>query len=567
MTVFPAIIDSRPRYHAPGSDHLSVTLLPHGDSTVLQRISIALQQQVRRRPTIVRTFASSDAYEQALAAAGGGPSRSVEQLYAGFEEAEPSDWVLLVDSRCFPKEGYHAPGFFEELFEELAAAPRIARHLVALDWGVAGTSERVEFDAEGRVRRIQRYYDALTWTVTTGVLCSLVPVSSLMVAGAVEFSSLAEFRSRLSAPSLPSRDVPYRGPVFDLESERGLLRLTEHILHDSGAADRHRPAIAPIMRRHRATVHPTARLLGTVVLQAGAVVGDDVTIVGPTVVGTDARIERGAIVAQAVVPAGTVVGAGCVVRHRVARCAGAASIDANTFESGAVEESDPVDLHEETTRRPVYPMVKRVVESLAAGVALLVLSPLLLIIAVLIKLESRGSVLYGDLREAKHGRPFSCYKFRTMVAGADAAQRDLMAANQVDGPQFKMVRDPRVTRLGRFLRAVSLDELPQLINVVMGQMSLVGPRPSPFRENQTCVPWRDARLSVRPGITGLWQVCRHDRSSGDFHQWIYYDMQYVRHISPWVDLKVLIATVLTLGGKGRVPLSWIVPLKRDMTIE
>jgi lipopolysaccharide/colanic/teichoic acid biosynthesis glycosyltransferase len=92
----------------------------------------------------------------------------------------------------------------------------------------------------------------------------------------------------------------------------------------------------------------------------------------------------------------------------------------------------------------------------------------------------------------------------------------------------------------------------------MGQMSLVGPRPSPFRENQMCIPWRKARLSVRPGITGLWQICRHDRASGDFHQWIYYDLLYARHMSLWLDLKILAATAATLGGRGHVPLSWMI---------
>src|SRR5262249_22822845 len=157
------------------------------------------------------------------------------------------------------------------------------------------------------------------------------------------------------------------------------------------------------------------------------------------------------------------------------------------------------------TPKSMYPAVKTALEIVVAAVALIVLSPLMFLIALLIKLESRGPVLYGDPREAKNGRMFRCFKFRSMFVGADAAQRDLMAANQVDGPQFKLDRDPRITRLGRFLRALSLDELPQLINVAKGEMSLVGPRPSPFRENQQCVPWRDARLSVRPGITGLWQ--------------------------------------------------------------
>jgi lipopolysaccharide/colanic/teichoic acid biosynthesis glycosyltransferase len=133
----------------------------------------------------------------------------------------------------------------------------------------------------------------------------------------------------------------------------------------------------------------------------------------------------------------------------------------------------------------------------------------------------------------------------------------LAQQNEVDGPQFKVHHDPRYTRLGRFLSTSTLDELPQLFNVLVGQMSLVGPRPSPFRENQLCIPWREARLSVRPGVTGLWQVCRHDRHKGDFHQWIYYDMLYVRHLSPLLDLRILALTLSSLAHRGHIPLSWL----------
>jgi lipopolysaccharide/colanic/teichoic acid biosynthesis glycosyltransferase len=149
-----------------------------------------------------------------------------------------------------------------------------------------------------------------------------------------------------------------------------------------------------------------------------------------------------------------------------------------------------------------------------------------------------------------------------MHDGAEAVERELHARSQVDGPQFKLERDPRVTRMGRWLRPTSLDELPQLINVARGEMSFVGPRPSPFRENQLCVPWREGRLSVRPGITGLWQVCRHDRRHGDFHQWIQYDLLYVRNVSARLDLNILAATLLTLGGKGHVSLSAVLPQPR-----
>jgi len=149
-----------------------------------------------------------------------------------------------------------------------------------------------------------------------------------------------------------------------------------------------------------------------------------------------------------------------------------------------------------------------------------------------------------------------------MCADADTLQSRLRGRNQVDGPQFKLDHDPRITRVGRWTRTTSLDELPQIFNVLIGDMSFVGPRPSPFRENQVCVPWREARLSVLPGITGLWQVCRHDRSDGDFHQWIYFDLLYVRHMSILLDHKILLATLLTLGGRGSVPLSWMVRPER-----
>jgi lipopolysaccharide/colanic/teichoic acid biosynthesis glycosyltransferase len=146
-----------------------------------------------------------------------------------------------------------------------------------------------------------------------------------------------------------------------------------------------------------------------------------------------------------------------------------------------------------------------------------------------------------------------------MISGADVQQRKLARMNQVDGPQFKMDRDPRRTRVGRVLTALNLDEIPQLWNVLFGQMSLVGPRPSPFRENQVCVPWRRGRLSVRPGITGLWQVCRHDRHKADFHQWIYYDLLYVRNVSLWLDLKIIAVTALSFARGGAIPLSWLLP--------
>jgi lipopolysaccharide/colanic/teichoic acid biosynthesis glycosyltransferase len=221
-------------------------------------------------------------------------------------------------------------------------------------------------------------------------------------------------------------------------------------------------------------------------------------------------------------------------------------------------------VHAEVTLAPAaeaapstYLRIKTVLEPVLAVLALIMLAPLFAIVMPLIKLTSSGPIFYGDLREGRGGRVFRCWKFRSMRTNANDIQRDLASVQQMDGPQFKMANDPRVTSVGRVLRRLNMDEIPQLWNIARGEMSFVGPRPSPFRENQICVPWRHARLSVRPGLTGLWQVCRHDRANGDFHQWIQYDLLYVSHVSLRVDVSIFVATLTTLGGRWPVPISRI----------
>jgi lipopolysaccharide/colanic/teichoic acid biosynthesis glycosyltransferase len=305
-----------------------------------------------------------------------------------------------------------------------------------------------------------------------------------------------------------------------------------------------------------------------VIVHDDAVIEENATVAGPALVGAGSRVGAGAVVAQCLLGPGSVVPRGVTIRHRLVLGGSTFDVLGSTppprayrpFPGiGSGSGAPPVALHQQEPPRPIYPGLKRVLETTIALVGLAVASPLMAAIAALVKLGSKGPILYGDEREGVNGVAFRCWKFRTMVEGADARQHQLSAQNQMDGPQFKLARDPRVTWVGRFLRPSSFDELPQLINVLMGDMSLVGPRPSPFRENQMCIPWRKARLSVRPGITGLWQVCRHDRAKGDFHQWIYYDLLYARHMSLWLDLKLLVATVATLGGRGHVPLSWMIP--------
>ncbi len=550
MSVFPILVDSRPSYLGDSTTALSLGLMPIGASTLVEYVGSKVSAITHRNIRVVTDFQPCERYSAALRLACPASERAMRlsEFGASLCDYEPSDWLLIVDARYLPSRGFDPTAILRDMFD----GPPCATHLIALEENASGTRDRVEFDGRGLVRRIQRYYDEVTWSVTSGVICSLVPVSSALKAISVPLTSLVGLRTALAAQGVPSRDVPIRGGVYDLSRPGGMLGLSEQML--SAGTDETRA-----MKRGRdCVVDPTARLLGAVALHNGVVIEPGVTILGPTVIGAGARIGEGAIVAQCVVAPQAVVPAGSRERSRV--LTGASTGGAPACEP--IHPAQTEDIGGPSALPRLYPRIKAIVEGLIALIGLLLLSPLLALIAVLIKLDSRGGIFYGDLREASHGRVFKCYKFRTMAVGADARQRELMAANQVDGPQFKLNHDPRVTRVGHWLRATSLDELPQLLNVVLGQMSLVGPRPSPFRENQLCVPWREARLSVRPGITGLWQVCRHSRSGGDFHQWISYDLQYVRHMSFWVDVKILAATFIAITSrKGHVPLSWIIRSK------
>jgi len=554
LRIYPVLIDSRPTYLGAGSAPRSLLLTPAGTSSLFQHLYGGLAPAARNPVTVVTTFEPDEAYEAALRRESDAVDGvcSVSQFARRLQGFKPSDWLLLRDARRVAPE----PLDLDEIIAAIPDDPRWVRHIVALATPPAGTNERVLLDPEGRVSRIQRYYDNVTWSFASGVSCSLLPVSSALIVRNLPFASLPELRAALAGRAVPSRDLFLKAAVFDLAGESGLLGLNERLA--LAAAGR-----APVGKN--VSLASTARLQGPVVVQDDVVVEEGATVIGPAVLGRGSRVGRQATVVQCLVASGQTVAAEATVHHRL-----------------VVDDPEPIDvavtpalsfsppaggwgaLTEEGEKgsQPLYPVLKAPFDILLALLALILVSPLFIVLAILVRLDSKGPILFGDRREGRGGKGFRCWKFRTMIVGADAKQLLLQRQNQVDGPQFKMERDPRVTRIGRWLRPLSLDELPQLLNVLFGQMSFVGPRPSPFRENQMCVPWREARLSVRPGITGLWQVCRHDRSFGDFHQWIYYDLLYVRHMSFLVDVKIFLATIITLGGKTSVPLDWILDRKR-----
>jgi len=188
--------------------------------------------------------------------------------------------------------------------------------------------------------------------------------------------------------------------------------------------------------------------------------------------------------------------------------------------------------------------VKRTIDVVLALVLSLLFAPLMVLLAIVIKLSSRGPIFFAQQRCGMNGRTFSLYKFRSMYAGAEIKRRELEKSNEMDGPVFKMKRDPRITPLGRILRKLSLDELPQLFNVLKGDMSFVGPRPPLAIEVELYKLWQRRRLSLKPGITCIWQVS--GRNKIGFEKWMEMDLEYIDNWSLWLDFKIMVKTVFVV---------------------
>ena len=193
-----------------------------------------------------------------------------------------------------------------------------------------------------------------------------------------------------------------------------------------------------------------------------------------------------------------------------------------------------------------YNIIKRLIDIVASACGLVVLSPILLIVSILIKIESKGPIIFAQERVGKDLKTFKMYKFRSMVNDAEELKEKLMKYNQMSGPMFKMDNDPRVTKIGKFIRKTSIDELPQLINVIKGDMSLVGPRPSLPKEVKEFEPWMKKRFQVKPGLTCYWQVS--GRNNIDFEDWMKLDIKYIEDKSILLDIKLIVKTAFLLFG-------------------
>jgi lipopolysaccharide/colanic/teichoic acid biosynthesis glycosyltransferase len=203
-------------------------------------------------------------------------------------------------------------------------------------------------------------------------------------------------------------------------------------------------------------------------------------------------------------------------------------------------------LKEQIEHREVYELLKRFVDIVCSLIGLIVLMPILVIVAILIRIESKGSIIFSQDRVGKDSIVFKMYKFRSMVVNAEELKEKLANENERTGPMFKIKNDPRITKVGRFIRKTSIDDLPQLVNILKGEMSIVGPRPSLPKEVQCFDEWMMKRLEVKPGLTCYWQVS--GRNEIEFNEWMKLDVKYVNERNILIDATLILKTFFVLFG-------------------
>lgn len=468
--------------------------------------------------------------------------------------------------------GRYATQINRELVDKVLAGIQADVVAVNVEPELLAYREKVRLTAQGTVAGVRRLYSdsvapapfPINWPhhlfVKTNVLDQVLADRTLP-------ESFPALLKSCRSNALTLRAINVGGTVLDLDTEKGLLGFLATRCKSS-AQNYHNvdnKSQKEIFDKDGITISDSARLFGKILFGRNVSIGKNAIIVGPTIISNDVKIAQGAVIRASIVGPGVRVPKNYLIQNRVviggdskreimrlgsylqccqkqAKRNKTGCITAATNGKSFYKNSSPNNFR--TWLRFSYAgCFKRIADIVAAITVLILFAPILPIIALAIKLTSRGPIFFKDIRQGLYGRAFNCLKFRTMLVGADKLQEKLRVLNQADGPQFKIAHDPRLSAVGRFLRDTYIDEIPQFLNVLLGQMSVVGPRPSPESENILCPSWRDARLSVRPGITGLWQVCRTRQPMKDFQEWIYYDTKYVRELSLKMDLWVCWQTV------------------------
>lgn len=380
-----------------------------------------------------------------------------------------------------------------------------------------GYREKVVTDEQDRFVRFQRIYESAE-RLTRVVLTPEREIAQLWQSASDPLNGWR--RLRRFTPRIDRMTISVDGQVYDRTDDREVAQYLHDLIRDWKRPD---STIARATRAEQSTwrdpeskIESDARLIGPVWVGAGRTVTAGTTVIGPAVVWDD-PVQRPMT---------------------------------DSIQWLTIEPKTPPEEVAPRSLPWASRTAKRTFDLIFAFLAVCFTWPLYPFIMLAIWLEDGRPFFFSHRRETMGGREFGCVKFRSMRKDAEKIKAELKQLNQADGPQFYIENDPRLTKVGKWLRKYNLDELPQFFNVLRGDMSIVGPRPSPHHENQYCPPWREARLSVRPGITGLWQIRRTRRQGNDFQEWIKYDLEYVEKASWRLDLIILIKTVTTMIRKG-----------------
>ncbi len=463
------------------------------------------------------------------------------------------------NSRLIISNGRFATQINNELLNRLLTELKTDVIAVNVEPELKAPREKVRLTPQGKLVGFRRWYSDCAEPIPLSddwphhIFIRVDAVDKLLPEDTLSHS-FSLFLQKCRSNGLTMHSISVAGTVLDLATEEGLLGFTAVALKATAnkySFTNFRDPSA-IVNNDSVKISDTARLFGRILFGQNVTIGQNAVIAGPTIISSGVKISQGAIVRASIVGPGILVPRNGLVQNRIL-----------IKPENCKKQSVPIKTSYPTTNINAYAIFKntskksfriwprfsyarffkRIADIVAAITVIMLFVPFFPIIALIIKLTSRGSVFFKDKRQGLHAKEFQCLKFRTMLVGADKIQDKLRVVNQLDGPQFKMEDDPRINNVGRFLRDTYIDEILQFFNVLLGQMSVVGPRPSPESENTLCPFWRDARLSVRPGITGLWQVCRTREPMKDFQEWIHYDVKYVKNLSLKLDLWICLQTV------------------------
>jgi lipopolysaccharide/colanic/teichoic acid biosynthesis glycosyltransferase len=389
-----------------------------------------------------------------------------------------------------------------------------------------GYREKVITDDHNRFLRFQRLYDGSEdLRLARAVLTPDQEIAKLWQSASDPLAGWRRLRDY--TPQNDRSTLSIDGSTFDRSTDREIARflrdLTANWQHPDSTITRAELFHRQVWKDPESTIDPNARFVGPVWVGAWRQIDGGTTIVGPAIIWDDPDCRPQTEEIQWL------------------------NIEPRDIDKDLERESQRTHSFKDINLFGSF--FKRTFDIVFSLFVLVMTGWLYPLIILLIWLEDGRPFFFSHRRQTAGGDDFPCIKFRSMQKDAERQKEQLREKNEVDGPQFYIAHDPRLTRMGRILRKYNLDELPQFINVLLGHMSVVGPRPSPQTENQYCPPWRDARLSVRPGITGLWQIHRTRRSGSDFQEWIKYDIEYVENRSWRLDLWIIYKTVTQIFRK------------------